>query len=51
MNLNLISRRLLLKRTVALGLLGALEHLFPFYFWANPANAGSQAPLSGRSSI
>jgi CopA family copper-resistance protein len=47
MNLNLISRRLLLKRATALGLLAAVEHLVPARAWTSDTNAGSQTPLSG----
>lgn len=48
MNRDLISRRLLLKRVGALGLLAAVEHLLPAWALAGPtASAGSQTPLSG----
>ena len=47
MNLNLISRRLLLKRAAALGLLAAVERLAPAYALTSATNAGSQTPLSG----
>jgi CopA family copper-resistance protein len=48
MNLDLISRRLLLKRAMALGLVAAVEHLVPARAWTSAyAAAGSQAPLSG----
>ncbi len=48
MNLDLISRRLLLKRAAALGLLAAVEHLVPARAWPSAtATAGSQVPLSG----
>ncbi len=42
-----ISRRLLLKRTAALGLLAAVERLTPAYAVTNSVNAGSQTMLSG----
>ena len=48
MNAEHISRRLLLKRTAALGLLAAVERLVPAYAVTNTmVNAGSQTPLSG----
>jgi FtsP/CotA-like multicopper oxidase with cupredoxin domain len=47
MNPDRISRRLLLRRAAALGLLAALEHLVPAHAWTSAANAGSQTPLSG----
>jgi CopA family copper-resistance protein len=48
MNAEQISRRVLLKRTVALGLLAAVERLVPAYALTNTtANPGSQTPLSG----
>ena len=48
MNLNLISRRLLLKRATALGLVAAVERLAPAYALTNTtANTGSQMTLSG----
>ena len=47
MNAEHISRRLLLKRTAALGLLAAVERLVPAYALTSAAKAGSQTPLSG----
>lgn len=47
MNSSRISRRLLLKRTAALGLLAAVERLVPAYALTSAAHAGSQTPLSG----
>ena len=47
MNPHLISRRLLLQRTTALGLLAAVERLVPAYALTSASNAGSQTPLSG----
>ena len=48
MNADFISRRLLLKRAAALGLLAAVERLVPAYALTNtPANSGSQTALSG----
>jgi CopA family copper-resistance protein len=48
MNPHLISRRLLLKRATALGLLAAVERLVPAYAVTNTiVNPGSQTPLSG----
>ena len=48
MNLDLISRRLLLKRTAVLGLLAAIERLVPAYAVTSAiVNPGSQTPLSG----
>ena len=47
MNPDLISRRLLLKRTATLGLLVAVERLVPAYALTSGTNAGSQTPLSG----
>ncbi len=52
MNPDRISRRLLLKRVGALGLLAAVEHLFPACAWMSAADvsavrAGAQTPLSG----
>ena len=48
MNLDLISRRLLLKRVAALGMLAAVERLVPAYAVTNTiVNPGSQTPLSG----
>jgi FtsP/CotA-like multicopper oxidase with cupredoxin domain len=45
---DLISRRLLLKRTGALGLLAAVEHLIPACAWTEAtSHVGSQTPLSG----
>ena len=51
MNLDRISRRLLLKRAGALGLLAAAERLLPACAWMSAANvsaakAGAQTPLS-----
>ena len=48
MNLNLISRRLLLKRAAALGLVAAMERLVPSYVWASATNgAAHTSQLSG----
>ena len=48
MNSDLISRRLLLKRAAALGLLAAVERLTPAYALANTTiNPGSHTALSG----
>ncbi len=48
MNSDRISRRLLLKRVAALGLVAAVEHLVPARAWTSAtATAGSQVPLSG----
>ncbi len=47
MILDHISRRLLLKRTAALGLLAVVERLVPAYALTNAAGAGSQLALSG----
>ena len=48
MNAEHISRRLLLKRTAALGLLAAVERLVPAYAVTNTiVTPGSQTPLSG----
>ncbi|MEK6640217.1 MAG: copper resistance system multicopper oxidase [Nitrospirota bacterium] len=48
MNADCISRRLLLKRAAALGLLAAVERLAPAYALTNTiANTGSQMTLSG----
>jgi CopA family copper-resistance protein len=48
MNANRISRRLLLKRAVALGMLAAVERLVPAYALTNTtANSGSQTAISG----
>ena len=48
MNSHRISRRVLLKRAAALGLVTAVEHLVPARAWTSDyAIAGSQAPLSG----
>ncbi|MEK7760814.1 MAG: multicopper oxidase domain-containing protein, partial [Nitrospirota bacterium] len=47
MNPNMISRRLLLKRTAMLGLLVAVERLVPAYASMSAADAGSQIALSG----
>jgi CopA family copper-resistance protein len=48
MNSDRISRRLLLKRAAALGLVAAVEHLVPARAWTSAtATAGSQVPLSG----
>ena len=48
MNLDLISRRLLLKRTAVLGLLAAVERLVPAYAVTSAiVNPSSQTPLSG----
>ena len=45
---DLISRRLLLKRTGAPGLLAAVEHLIPACAWTEAtSHVGSQTPLSG----
>ena len=48
MNLDLISRRLLLKRAGALGLLAAIERLVSSYVWASATNgAAHTSQLSG----
>ena len=47
MKLDRICRRSLLKRTAALGLMAAVEHLVPARAWTSATNAGSQTPLSG----
>jgi CopA family copper-resistance protein len=47
MNADCISRRLLLKRAAALGLLAAAERLVPAYALTSAADAGSQIALSG----
>jgi CopA family copper-resistance protein len=47
MKLELISRRLFLKCTGALGLLAAVEHMVPAWASMNAANVGGQTPLSG----
>ena len=48
MNLDLISRRLLLKRVAALGMLATVERLVPAYAVTNTiVNPGSQTALSG----
>ncbi|MEO5863508.1 MAG: copper resistance system multicopper oxidase, partial [Nitrospiraceae bacterium] len=47
MNPDPISRRLLLKRAAALGLLAAAERLVPAYASMSAADAGSQIALSG----
>jgi CopA family copper-resistance protein len=47
MNLGYISRRLLLKRAAALGLLAAAERFAPAYASMSAADAGSQIALSG----
>lgn len=48
MNSDRISRRLLLKRAAALGLVAAVEHLVPARAWTSAyATSGSQTPLSG----
>ena len=47
MNPGHISRRLLLKRAAALGLLAAAERLAPAYASMSAADAGSQIALSG----
>jgi len=48
MNPDLISRRLLLKRAGALGLLAAIERLVPSYVWASATNgAAHTSQLSG----
>jgi CopA family copper-resistance protein len=47
MNANRISRRLLLKRAVALGILAAVERLVPAYASMSAADAGSQTAISG----
>lgn len=48
MNLDPISRRRLLKRAGALGLLAAMEHALPAWAAVSlPAHTASQAPLSG----
>jgi CopA family copper-resistance protein len=47
MNPDRISRRLLLKRAAALGLLAAVERLVPVYALTSAAGAGSQIAISG----
>jgi len=47
MNSELISRRLLLKRMAALGLLAAVERVVPAYALTNAANVGLQTSLRG----
>jgi CopA family copper-resistance protein len=48
MNPDVLSRRLLLKRAAALGLLAAVERLVPSYAWAGATNvAADTAQLSG----
>ncbi len=47
MNPDSVSRRLLLKRAAALGLLAAAERLVPAYASMSAADAGSQIALSG----
>ncbi|MBY0248940.1 MAG: copper resistance system multicopper oxidase [Nitrospiraceae bacterium] len=48
MNSDRISRRLLLKRAAALGLVAAVEHLIPARAWTSAyATSSSQTPLSG----
>lgn len=47
MNSELLSRRLLLKRAAALGLLAAVERLVPAYALPTAANGGLQTTLSG----
>jgi hypothetical protein len=47
MNPDNVSRRLLLKRAAALGLLAAVERLVPAYALTSTAHAGSQIALSG----
>ncbi|MEI8013234.1 MAG: copper resistance system multicopper oxidase [Nitrospira sp.] len=48
MNTDFISRRLLLKRAAALGLLAAVERLVPAYALTNTTgNSGSQSALNG----
>ena len=47
MNAENISRRLLLKRATALGLLATLERLVPAYALNTTADPGSQTPLGG----
>ena len=47
MNPDRISRRLLLKRATALGLLATLERLVPAYALNTTADPGSQTPLGG----
>lgn len=48
MNSDRISRRLLLKRAAALGLVAAVEHLVPARAWTSAyATSDSQTPLSG----
>jgi CopA family copper-resistance protein len=47
MNYNPISRRLLLKRAAALGLLAATERLVPAYALTSAAGAGTQIAISG----
>ena len=47
MNPDRISRRLLLKRATALGLLVAVERLVSVYALNTIADLGSQTPLSG----
>jgi CopA family copper-resistance protein len=50
MNPDHISRRLLLKRAVALGMLAAVERLAPAYALTNTtANSGSQTAISGET--
>jgi len=48
MKYDLLSRRLLLKRVIALGMLAAVEPFVPAYALTNTtANSGSQTPLTG----
>ena len=47
MKYDLLSRRLLLKRVMALSMLAAVERLVPACAVMSVANIGSQAPLSG----
>ena len=48
MKSDLLSRRLLLKHVIALGMLAAVERLIPAYAMTNTAvSPGSQTPLSG----
>ena len=48
MNAEHISKRVLLKRVAALGMLAAVERLVPSYAWASASNGAAQrSPLSG----
>ncbi len=49
MNPDPLSRRLLLKRAAALGLLAAVDRLVPAYASTSAADAGSQIALSGHA--